>query len=550
MRVALPRAGLALLLLLLWAAPAAAAPECPAGARCGAIRVPVDRAGTVPGTFPVSWALLPATGPRQGTIVFLAGGPGESAIIYTADVKTVLAPLRATHDIVLVDQRGTGRSGEIDCQDALEDVELELGEGCARLVGDRRAFLTTKETARDLDDVRAALGVDRIIPLGVSYGTKVAGEYARRFPDRTAAVVLDSPVGVGPIDLLFLEGIRAAPRILREACATGPCARTVADPAAALYGGVARVQARPVGGVHERDVLAALRNGDGEPGLRADLPAALASLARGDAAPLAHLLQRPSGGRAPEFDPATEDDVGFSVSRYLATACLESALPWAPTSAPASRPAAARAFLRTAVTAPFRPRSVYRRSAFELCETWPATPAPEPVPDAGPDVPALVLSGRADLRTPLELATRVAADYPRATLVDVPHVGHSVLAADPSGCAVRGLRAFLAGAAPGRCTAPREVPAAGYLPASARGLSARAVARLTVAGLLHDLAVAGRPYELRGLRGGYATVRGRRLTLRRVRWFRGVQVSGTVSRAGRGRVTVRGLGGPPRTVKL
>ncbi len=77
--------------------------------------------------------------------------------------------------------------------------------------------------------------------LGVSYGTKVAGEYARRFPERTAAVVLDSPVGVGPIDLLFLEGISVAPRVLRETCASGPCAQSVKDGGAALYAAVARV---------------------------------------------------------------------------------------------------------------------------------------------------------------------------------------------------------------------------------------------------------------------------------------------------------------------
>ncbi len=91
------------------------------------------------------------------------------------------------------------------------------------------------------------------------------------------------------------------------------------------------------------------------------------------------------------------------------------------------------------LAAPFRPAPAWRLSVFDLCLDWPATPAPEPVPDAGPDVPVLVLSGRADLRTPLELATRVAATYPRATLLDVPHVGHSVLTSDESRCAVRGL---------------------------------------------------------------------------------------------------------------
>lgn len=108
----------------------------------------------------------------------------------------------------MVDQRGTGRSGSVRC--GFEPSS----PACAKKLGARRAFLTTAETARDLDDLRAALGLETITPLGISYGTKVAGEYARRFPDRTASVILDSPVGVDPIDFDALGGIAAMPRRL------------------------------------------------------------------------------------------------------------------------------------------------------------------------------------------------------------------------------------------------------------------------------------------------------------------------------------------------
>ena len=86
--------------------------------------------------------------------------------------------------------------------------------------GAKRPFLTTVETARDLEDLRVALGADKLTLLGVSYGTMVAREYMRRFPDRTAAVILDSPVPVGPIDVDNLSGLAALPRVLREICAT------------------------------------------------------------------------------------------------------------------------------------------------------------------------------------------------------------------------------------------------------------------------------------------------------------------------------------------
>ena len=101
---------------------------------------------------------------------------------------------------------------------------------CAERLGDRRAFFNTAETAHDIENLRVALGVDKLTLLGVSYGTKVAAEYARRYPDRTAAVVLDSPVPVDGLDVLGQLRLLAAPRVLREVCAPGLCRRTVDEP--------------------------------------------------------------------------------------------------------------------------------------------------------------------------------------------------------------------------------------------------------------------------------------------------------------------------------
>ena len=158
-----------LTLLAAAAAPTAAtAATCPYQARCGSITVPLDHSGATPGTLPLGYAVLPATGTRTGTLFFLTGGPGESAVVYTGMIRKELAPLRATHDIVMVDQRGTGRSGAVKCS------SMRSVQACAKKLGARRPFLTTVETAKDLDDLRAALGLEKITPLGVSYGTKVA----------------------------------------------------------------------------------------------------------------------------------------------------------------------------------------------------------------------------------------------------------------------------------------------------------------------------------------------------------------------------------------
>jgi pimeloyl-ACP methyl ester carboxylesterase len=543
-----------LTLLAAAAAPgAAAAATCPYQARCGSITVPLDHSGTTPGTLPLGYAILPATGPRTGTIFFLSGGPGESAVVYTGMIRKELAPLRASHDIVMVDQRGTGRSGAVDCESS------RSVQACAKKLGSKRPFLTTVETAKDLDDLRKALGLEKITPLGVSYGTKVANEYARRFPANTASVILDSPVGVEPIDFDALAGIAAMPRILREVCADGPCAGTVKDAGAALFAAVKRVRetnvririGRQSERVRESDVLLVMRMSDFDPLMRADLPAVLASLSRGDAAPFAHVILR-----MVDVDSFSmlrlglqSDDDGYSVSRFLATACLEAQLPWSPTSAPSTRKAATKAYLAKLGTrpfAPFKPTVVNALGAAPECLKWPSTPLPEPAPATAPDVPVLVLSGRDDIRTPLEGAQAVAAAYPHATVLDVPHIGHSVLTTDESKCAVNGTAAFLAGQAVAPCATKPLVPAGAYFPATFRGTTAKAVEQ-TVAAVRHDLdaVTAGDDdppsrVTLRGLRGGSTLVRRGAFDLRNVSLFTGLRVSGKLSAAGNGTLRLRG----------
>ncbi|WP_037498001.1 alpha/beta fold hydrolase [Solirubrobacter soli] len=535
------------------AAPAAAA-TCPYQARCGSITVPLDHTGATPGTLPIGYAVLPATGPKTGTIFFLSGGPGESAVVYTGLVRRELAPLRTNNDVVMVDQRGTGRSGAVDCNNS------RSVQACAKKLGAKRPFLTTVETAKDLDDLRKALGLEKITPLGVSYGTKVANEYARRFPASTASVILDSPVGVEPIDFDALGGIAAMPRILREICGDGgPCAGTVKDAGAALFAAVKRVResnvririGRESARVKESDILLVMRSSDFEPLLRADLPAVLSSLAHGDAAPFAHIFLRMTG--VDQFSlirhGLQSDDDEYSISRFLATACLEAQLPWSPTSAPSTRKAATKDYLAKLGSrpfAPFKPSVVNAMGASPECLKWPATPLPEPAPATAPDVPVLVLSGRDDIRTPLEGAQAVAAAYPHATVLDVPHIGHSVLTTDESKCAVNGAAAFLAGQPVAPCPTKPLVTAGAYFPAIFKGTPAKAVEQ-TVAGVRHDLDVVNAGDDdppsrvtLPGMRGGSALARRGALDLRNVSLFTGLRVSGKLTASGNGTLHLRG----------
>ena len=465
----------------------------------------------------------------------------------------------------MVDQRGTGSSGAVDCAFARRaDIAA-----CATKLGTGRTFFNTPETARDLEDLRVQLGVDKLTLLGVSYGANVAGEYARRYPAHTAAVVLDSPTPVDGLDGLDELRVLGTPRVLREVCFPGLCSATVSDPEAALTAAAERLQDGPVSGklvrvsrpaltrkVTESDLYGAIAASDLDPRLRAGLPAAIASLASGDAAPLLHLGAL-SGG-------AGGDSGGVNIARLLATTCIEGRLPWAPDSPVASRSDALNAFIaaRQAAFEPFSADVVLDNSPTWLCSTWPPTPRPERVAYRGPDVPVLVLSGRDDLRTPLEDARRTAAQYPNAKLLAVPSVGHSVVTSDFSPCSLNGLVAFLRGREVQTCTdqrarasllaAPYAPPTIDRLPPTqlsglpGRTLSAIAVT-LTGAGFDATFA-AGSQARLPGLRGGSVRVARTSLELHDAEWIRGVRVNGRFDARGRGTLTVSGPAAAPGTV--
>ena len=199
-----------------------------------------------------------------------------------------------------------------------------------------------------------------------------------------------------------------------------------------------------------------------------------------------------------------------------------------------------------------RRTTVLAASLVGLCASWPPTPRPEAVSLPGPDVPVLVLSGRADLRTPLEDARRTALQYPNAQVLAVPGVGHSVLSVGPQRCAVKGTVAFLRG---GRCRV------LAHLGRRARAEPLGAVrARLDRRPAPDRRLRPPRPHVLRGLRdprrasattprsrvggrfpglrAGYVVVDAAKLELHGVEWIRGVRVSGTRHSRGVGTLTV------------
>ena len=179
-------------------------------ARCGTLEVPEDhdRPGGRRLALRVAVVEADAGGRRPDPVFFLAGGPGQAATEVFPAVADAFTRVGRRRDIVLVDQRGTGGSARLECPDLSDPEaidrdrvdELLLVEACGRKLAataDLRRF-GTEDFARDLDLVRAALGVEQVNLVGVSYGTRLALVYARRFPSRVRTMVLD---GVAPLEM-------------------------------------------------------------------------------------------------------------------------------------------------------------------------------------------------------------------------------------------------------------------------------------------------------------------------------------------------------------
>jgi len=538
------------------------------GAECATLRVPLDRSGTLPGSVPLKLARLPARASRP-TLVYLSGGPGGAGIEEMLAVMPLTAFLLDRYRVVGFDQRGTGGSGLLRCRELERDPRLRsvrAGEACARRLGPARRLYTTPASVEDLEAIRAELGVERLTLFGISYGTELALAYARAHPDRVDRLILDSVVDPDDRDPFGLAGFRAVRASLAGLC-PARCRGVARDPVQLVAQLSSRLRGRALRGAsydrrgrrHRRRIgptaIADLMfDSDYNPPLRAAVPAALRAALRGDAAPLARLVAEGDG--LAELPAART----FSSARY-ATICEETPLPW-----DAATPFDGRldeAHRRAAELGPpaFFPFDLEAAAADEigLCLRWPDVPSGRvPAPEAPyPAVPALLLQGGEDLRTPPEGSARVAAGIPGSRRVTVPGVGHAVVGGDPSGCGVRALQRFVADEeVGGNCRrVGTGVPATPLPPetlrrvAPLRGLRGRvgrtaAAIGVTVDDLAFSLSPAFLSYSGGGLRGGSFAVRRASVVVRRFSAIRGMWITGS-ARGGVLRLRIGGRAAAP-----
>lgn len=549
----------------------------PRGFKCTLFPVPLDRANPSRGTVSLSIHRRRATNLVDGSstaILTLTGGPGQPAEPFAADFATLFSKHLGSYDLLVYDQRGTGSSGQLKCP-SLASSRGSIStvvQACAARLGSRRAFYRTSDTVEDIEAIRKAAGYSKLIIYGVSYGTRVAEAYARAYPARTESLILDSIVAPDGPDAFNRDVLGSMERVLGESlCGDGACTDATPDVVADVRRLATRMRTRPVTGsfrtssgkaVRARVGLSALYgiilSGDMNPVLRSELPGAVRAALGGDAAPLLRLAALASaGGSSGRF---ADGDV--SEALYLATMCEETRFPWSRSATLTQRRAQALSFVKAQSSTAWGlfPQEIGLDGLPTLCIGWqPLTPAPPQITDL-PDVPTLLLSGEADLRTSNEVAVGVADLLPRSRLLLVPYTGHSVLGSELGTCAQSAVDRFLQGGSVQDCTAESTENAVAVSPKPPRSLAnlsrvgglptrvGRTVnavvatmrdARLQVLG--GALATGNLPRRVAGLRGGTMRVstidRGRMSNLS---YVPGMRISGVLNAAGTSVITVRG----------
>jgi pimeloyl-ACP methyl ester carboxylesterase len=420
-------------------------PRLATAAACTTLVVPENRSRPDGRRIELFVAVLRANtlSPKRDPLLILAGGPGQSASSL-APFASRLTEVRRTRDVVLVDQRGTGRSAPLDCEafrpdderdDALDIDPLPKARECLAELAARGvdpAQYTTGAWIADLEAVREALGVQQWNLWGGSYGTRVALEYMRRHPARVRSAILD---GVAPPAIkISLDVWRTRERALDDlfaACkAAAACVRSHADMAVTLdrIRQALGPKGREVTITHPRTgerekvlltydgVLAGIHPLTYLPELAATLPELLERAADGEWSPLFAAAHFVAG------DIATQ----MSVALHYSVTCSEDA---------------------TRVTSDERRRleslrsAPLARAALAVCDVWPRGRAPDDafVPVAS-DLPVLLLSGGLDPVTPPPYAEEVAKTLPNSRHVVANGYGHIV---SPHACGPRLIAAFV-----------------------------------------------------------------------------------------------------------
>jgi pimeloyl-ACP methyl ester carboxylesterase len=408
-----------------------ASDEAPVDAYCGTLEVFENRQAQSGRRIRLNIVLLASlSGDQSDPLFFLAGGPGQGAAKLAGGVREIFRHVLRDRDIVLVDQRGTGKSNPLDCRaeastlrEATEsdDASLARLQKCLSGYDADVTFYTTPIAMDDLDDVRAHLGYERVNLYGGSYGTRAALVYLRQHGGRVRSMVLD---GVAPTDMRLpvfaaRDAQRALDKLLADCEADTACRQAQPQLSMRIRALLRRLEANPprVRLIHPRTgmaedvvvearIAATILFGALYNPLTASLVPALVARAEQDDFQGLFALGFANDGA----------DENMSLGMQLSVICSEDAP--RTTSADLAREGTGTIF-----------GGYLLRSQVSACEMWPKGRVDpsyyEPVVS---DVPTLILSGDVDPVTPPTWGEAVAQHLRNARHVVVPATGHGVVA--------------------------------------------------------------------------------------------------------------------------
>ncbi|HEY7641849.1 MAG TPA: alpha/beta hydrolase [Steroidobacteraceae bacterium] len=460
---------------------------------CGQLKRALDPTGGIKGTITIGFEYYPRfdqSTPARGTLLPQEGGPGYSTTGTRDAYLNIFGSLREHRDVLMIDKRGTGTSGAIDCR------EIQTGDpndpaglkACAEQLGAKAYLYGTHLAVDDIAAVLDALQIDEVDFYGDSYGTYVGQTFAAWHPERLRSLILDSAYPVRPPDIWFPTDWTTGRDGLDLVCDRSPSCRALRGTATDRIERLLReVRNKPITGtapdadgipldvtVDVSMLFLLITNLGNSPITYRDLDAAArAWFDNHDKLPLLRL--------AAEYDtPFVTDAVDFSYGQFQAVICQEYPLHYDLDDSPAKRRQQyARGIADARQNRPdlFAPFSIDEALAsnanftpLATCLDWPkplpAYPQGDPLPahPKFPGVPTLVLSGDLDSVTSPQDATQAAAQFPNVTHLIIPNlthvtsyyysdVGYLPDGGDTTHCVQRILRRFIAQLSPGdtRC---------------------------------------------------------------------------------------------------
>jgi pimeloyl-ACP methyl ester carboxylesterase len=442
------------------AAPSSAAPtfyrhtceeqlNAPKATRCGIVVVPENRTQPDGKTIGLNVMVLTATsGPRQNDAIFeIAGGPGQPTVDANGlDFSTITGTAHATRDIVLVDQRGTGGSRPLQCdlypgsgqgRYFAPDWPTDIYEKCGERLGaiaDLSQY-STDNAADDLDDVRVALGYDRVDLLGGSYGTSVALVYMRRHAAHVRSAVLDAVVALDEqIPLPYAKAAQHSLDALFDDCAADAVCRAAVPNIRTEFAAVLAQLAKGPANAQVTDPVTSAKTS-----VQIDLPMWVSAVRDGlyDTGGASDLLKMIHAAARGNYDPSADyiANVRGGFSQLYSGMAMSIACP---EDVDLIDPDTILSATRGSFFGDYRVRD-----QIAACEVWPHRDVdPSYFAPVRSNAPVLMLTGALDPATPPEVASRVQRYLPHAVNVLFPHEGH----ASNTSCGQKLVSAFITAA--------------------------------------------------------------------------------------------------------